>query len=335
MKVTERKPFYQWSKLWNPVNFQGGRAHNGYFEGWYFKNVAPDGKHILSVIPGISLSRNGDGHAFVQLIDGRSAQTWYIEYPLEDFGYSQKDFKVQVGGNTFSLDGFSLNINDAASGLIIRGEIAFENTVSLPGTFFNPGIMGWYSFVPMMECNHGLVSMNHELRGKLIINGKPAIFDGGRGYAEKDWGRSMPSSWIWMQSNHFATPGISLMLSVAKIPWMRRSFTGFLCVLHYRGKIMRFTTYSGARIEKIGFGEKTVEIVIANRCHRLNIRASHASSGLLAAPVDGAMSRRIAESIDSTIHLQLFTKQGKLLVDESGNHAGLELVGNPEELLLP
>ncbi|WP_243392439.1 MULTISPECIES: tocopherol cyclase family protein [unclassified Mesotoga] len=26
---------------------------------------------------------------------------------------------------------------------------------------------------------------------------------GGKGYIEKDWGRSLPDAWIWMQSNNF------------------------------------------------------------------------------------------------------------------------------------
>ena len=36
---------------------------------------------------------------------------------------------------------------------------------SYPGTIFSPGIMGWYSFVPFMECKHGIVSINHDLTG--------------------------------------------------------------------------------------------------------------------------------------------------------------------------
>ena len=27
------------------------------------------------------------------------------------------------------------------------------------------GIMGWYRFVPFMQCYHGVVSLNHKLNG--------------------------------------------------------------------------------------------------------------------------------------------------------------------------
>lgn len=32
-----------------------------------------------------------------------------------------------------------------------------------PVTLANPGVMGPYSFVPFMECNHGILSMDHAL----------------------------------------------------------------------------------------------------------------------------------------------------------------------------
>ncbi len=53
---------------------------------------------------------------------------------------------------------------------------------------------------PAMECYHGVVSMYHLLSGHLEINGDKVDFSGGKGYIEKDWGRSMPSDWIWIQA---------------------------------------------------------------------------------------------------------------------------------------
>ena len=48
--------------------------------------------------------------------------------------------------------------------------------------------MGWYRFVPFMECFHGVVSLNHELEGDFLIENQVFSFDGGKGYIEKDWG---------------------------------------------------------------------------------------------------------------------------------------------------
>lgn len=326
------KPFYSLTKLWTPINFQGGNRKKQYFEGWYFKNVSENSDHIWSVIPGISIVNNHNKHAFIQFIDGKTAETFYVEYPLSVFSYSQKEFSVSIAKNHFSLQGISLDIDDEKTGFRAKGKVIFSNLHPLGSTLFNPGIMGWYSFVPFMECNHGLVSMHHELSGNLLINNQEINFDGGRGYSEKDWGRSMPSAWIWMQSNHFDKAKTSCMLSVAKIPWLKSSFTGFLCVVLLDGKIHRYATYTGAKLTKITLNENLASIEIRDKNHIIKIKAKHAARGLLAAPENGAMDRRIAESVDAIIHLIITDHSGREIFSETGNTAGLELVGDMKEL---
>lgn len=97
-----------------------------------------------------------------------------------------------------------------------------------PATVTSPGIMGWYAWMPVMECYHGVVSFSQDLSGSLSLDGGRLTFDGGRGYLEKDWGRAFPTGYIWMQSNHFTRPGACLVASVAVIPWRRTQFRGFI-----------------------------------------------------------------------------------------------------------
>lgn len=51
-----------------------------------------------------------------------------------------------------------------------------------------------FSFIPFMECNHDIVSVNHDLRGRISVNRNVIEFDGGKGYIEKDWGVSFPEA---------------------------------------------------------------------------------------------------------------------------------------------
>lgn len=331
-KPSNKSLFYPLTKTWKPVNFQGVGKKSHYFEGWYFKNVSADKHHIWSVIPGISIEKSGIRHAFIQLINGKTADTWYVKYPIEAFSYSQKAFDVRIADNRFSLQGISLNIQSPENNLATSGSLVFKNIHPLKSTFFNPGIMGWYSFVPFMECYHGLVSMDHHLSGELKMNGSEINFDGGKGYSEKDWGKSMPEAWIWMQSNHFEKAGTSFMLSVAKIPWLKSSFTGFLCVLLLDGKIHRFATYTGAKLKNLSVDRELVQVEIRDKNYRLFISARHAARGLLAAPLNGAMDRRIAESVDAEITVRVTKLSGKEIFNGTGKTAGLELVGDMKEL---
>jgi hypothetical protein len=325
-------PGYGIKKMRNPEIFQGNSKRKKYFEGWYFKMVASDGSSILSVIPGISLSPNGEEqHAFIQIIDGKTTKTFYYTYPIEEFIFSKKKFAVQIGDNYFSKDSVILNIqNDSTS---INGEIYMSDQVNLSlNKKRRRGIMGWYRFVPFMQCYHGVVSLNHNLKGSLIMENKTFNFDNGLGYIEKDWGKSMPSEWIWIQSNNFNSGNTSFMLSVANIPWMGSSFTGFLGFFLHDSTVQRFGTYTHAKLHIEPSNSDTIKITITDKTHIYHIETYRSESGVLKAPVKGLMDRRISESIDAKLLLKVMYKKTNVIFSDSTSIAGLETVGNIETL---
>ncbi len=325
-------PGYAKKKRNNPSFFQGNKKKEKYFEGWYFKMVSPDGSSILSVIPGISLSENGESqHAFIQIINGKTAETFYHLFPIEDFAFSKNKFAVRIGNNYFSEDSLILDIrNDSTS---IMGNIQMSDNIMLTNHKEKKvAIMGWYRFVPFMQCYHGVVSLNHNLKGRIKMDNQTYNFDNGQGYIEKDWGKSMPSSWIWIQSNSFTSEKTSFMLSVANIPWLGSSFTGFLGFFLNGDKVERFGTYTHAKLELKSSNTDTIKIIITDKNYTYHIETYHNKSGILKAPVKGSMDRRIAESVDAQLVLTVEDKNKKIIFKDSTSIAGLEHVGNMEEL---
>jgi tocopherol cyclase len=310
-------------KLFHPEVFQGNLTSEKYFEGWYFKHVNRELDQVYAFIPGISLNKINP-HAFVQVINGITGKTSYIEYPLERFSYHRKSLFVKVGDSTFTDKYIDLNINNGSE--IIKGYLEYSDSISYPSSVFSPGIMGWYSFVPMMECKHGVVSVNHKISGKVILNGKTIDFSGGKGYIEKDWGKSFPEAWIWVQSNNFTLPDASLMISIAKIPWLGSFFTGFLGFLYFEGNFYTFSTYNGSKISALSYKNKELLIRFDHGEHKLNLIVNHFRSGELKAPVLGRMDRIIKESIDSEIRVELVNKAGKILFNDTGKRAGSEII---------
>jgi tocopherol cyclase len=323
---------YGLKKMQHPEIFQGNKKKKQYFEGWYFKMVSADGSSILSIIPGIALSHNGkEQHAFVQVIDGKTAKTTYYSYPIEDFAFSKNEFAFRIGQNYFSANKVILHLNSDSSS--VSGEILMHNQVKLNSRkILNAGIMGGYRFVPFMECYHGVVNLTNQLEGSLIINGKEHNFSKGLGYIEKDWGSSMPSAWIWMQSNHFSKENSSFMLSIANVPWLRKSFTGFLGFFLYDGIIYRFATYTHAKLSLEESGLNSIKITIRDRKYSYSVKANRNRAALLRAPVKGSMDRRIPESIDAKLLLTVADINGKEIFRDSTSIAGFELVGNQDIL---
>ena len=314
--------------FFNPEQFHGWGKTSNYFEGWYFKLLNSDASSAFAIIPGIAMDKNGNKQAFIQLLDGRAKSSIYHKYHVDSFIPTPSKFMVNIDQNIFSEKFIRLNIPG------FKGELTFNGNIPWPKSFFSPGIMGPFSFVPFMECYHGIVSMDHSIEGSLIVDGIPIDFNGGRGYIEKDWGRSFPSAYVWMQTNHFSTTGISLKASVANIPWLGSSFVGFIAGLWLHDRLIQFNTYNGTTLRKLHINEETVEIVMKNNKHQLSIFAHRDQATSLASPINGLMDGRIEESMSSSIDVQLIeTNTKKLIFSDKGYHAGLEVAGNINSIL--
>lgn len=317
----------------HPSWYHGRGKRPPFFEGWYFKVIDATEQHRYAFIPGIFLSRKRP-HAFVQVLNGVTGAVHFHEFPADYFWAADDRFEAHVGSNRFTADTLSLFIDRPEQRLV--GTLRFGGQTPWPVTLAAPGIMGWYAWVPLMECYHGVVSLDHAIYGALEIDGEEIDFSGGRGYIEKDWGRSFPAAWIWMQSNHFGAPGVSLTGSIAIIPWVRQAFPGFIAGLWHEQRLYRFATYTGAKTEALTVTADHVHWVMANGRHRLEIfaqREEGGATGLLKGPDTVEMGKRVAETLTAVVNVQLSeVGSRRVIFAGNGRNAGLE-VQNAAEIL--
>ena len=316
----------------HPEGYHGDRRRPPFFEGWYAKLVSADQTARLAIIPGVFLSDDpARHHAFVQVLDGSTGAASYHRYPVTVFHGARDRFEVAVGPNRCSSHGLHLDIDDG--GRRITGEVAFGPLDPWPVRPWSPGVMGPYALIPRMECNHGVLSFHHELEGYLDVDGQRLTFSSGRGYLEKDWGAAFPAGYVWMQSNHFATPGSSFVASIAIVPWLRGAFPGFLAGLRHEGRLYRFATYTGARTVALRITDTRIEWVLADRHARLEISAHRASAGLLHGPTRERMERRIGETMQAELDIRLVDRRHRTVLEGVGTSAGLEVHGDLDRLL--
>ncbi len=310
----------------HPEVFQGRLDGRNYFEGWYFKFIDPDRRHAVAVIPGISLGTGReDSHCFIQYIDAVSADVSYFRFPIGSFRTAADRFEVEIGPNRFNREGVSLKLEDGLRK--VSGEFRFGDIIRFPERRPFPGIMGPFTFVPWMECYHGVVNIKHRIDGRMNVNGAVTDFTGGEGYIEKDWGRSFPDAWIWLQANHFEEPA-SFMLSFASIPWMGGHFPGLISFLMTEGGMRLFATYNLARMSELELGETSLQAVIRKGRETLEVNASYDKAGELAAPKNGLMVRTIKESITAVTKVRLTGSGGQVLFEGESGSAGLEISGD-------
>jgi tocopherol cyclase len=310
-------------RLYNPGIFQGSLKKKSYFEGWYFKHVSVDMKHVYSIIPGISLNLN-DTHAFIQIINGITGESEYIIYSLKEFKWDSTKIYLKIGDSVFTDKNIELNIR--SENIHLTGHLEYSNIVKFPKSFFSPGIMGWYSFIPFMECKHAIISVDHDITGSMKINDKPVDFNGGHGYIEKDWGTSFPETWLWIQANNFSDQKTSFTFSVAKIPWKGKYFIGFIAFLYYNKKFFVFASYNNSELTELSHTDESIKLTLKNSNSIVKVITTKRTFGLLKAPTQGVMSRRIKESIDSTVTLKLYDKNNNLIISDISIVAGLEVI---------
>ncbi len=315
-------------KIFRPASFQGNikNKNRQYFEGWYLKNISCDRSSVFSIIPGIVTGKNP--HAFIQFIDVISGETFYKSYSIGSFKHRKREFYFSIDKNIFSSNGIFMDtvINDFK----LKSEISFHENKNFPISFSSPGILGWCSYIPFLECYHSIITMHQRISGYIKMGDKYYSLNNGTGYIEKNWGRNFPSSWLWLQCSSFKTDTV-FMLSAAKVPLFKFSRRGVAGFLYHEGEIIHFGTFSSAEMELVLFEKKRIilEVLLKNDC-RLQITVIVNSGFKLNAPYDGDMQQRITESSDSSVEITYTDKKRSFTV--YGVFAGVEICGETDEL---
>ncbi len=302
----------------------GGKA--GFFEGWYFKHQKGD--RFIMLIPGVCVKAAPIGrikYAFIQIITNE--KVCCINYPMSDCSIAADKLYIKIGDNIFSRNGIRLNI--LSGDIRIKGGVRYGSLSPI-----RYPVMGIFRFVPRMECNHEIISMHHELYGRLTVNGEAWIFDEGNGYLEKDWGHSFPKSYIWLQCNSFSGAKCAVTVSIARIPFFGSSFQGCIGIIHYGGMEYRFASYLGVKI--ITYGTREIQLRQGRYLFRVKFGndtglpeedVTPGKGGLyyqLLAPSRGAMSRMIYEQNFCTAHFELF-EGSRLVFDLTSDKTSLEI----------
>jgi hypothetical protein len=337
---------YMFDRIYKPEIYHGRDNQRIFFEGWYFKLISADQAQRWAVIPGIFHHPDPDrAHAFIQVLDGMTSKVVYYRFAFEDFNSSSNEFEIRVGNNHFHSQGFSLDLR--GEGQPIQGELKHGELQPWPIRLLSPGVMGPYRFAPFMQTYHGILSLDHEINGSLQISGEEIDFSGGRGYMEKDWGKTFPRAYIWMQSNHFQEEGVSLSASVATIPWLSGWFRGFLVGLLIKGNLYRFTTYLSSRINHLSVNDQFVTWSLQGTRrtdpearypkYQLDIEARRGQGGLLSSPELDGMTPRILESLTGELRVTLtgLDNHGnsmQIIYQGLGTNAGLEIAGTVNEI---
>jgi len=301
----------------SPARYHGKPSSRPYFEGWYFKQASKEG--ALVVIPGIFRgSDSSDDTAFIQLIHGSPPRSDYVAFPADEFSCHPSRFDLCIGGNCFSTKKVQMDIPQ----IDLKAELHYRDHVPLKRNIVSPSIMGPFSYIPGMQCNHGVLSLWHSVQGEVECKGKKLVFKNADGYIEKDWGEEFPESWIWMQCGKDRE---ALMCAVASIPIKTFHFTGLIAVLCTGERQYRFATYNGGRVMNVIERKDSLTIELARGSYRLCIIARSKHFGSLKTPSKTGMNRNIQESVSCIYDISL-SRDTQTVYSGHFENGGLEML---------
>lgn len=310
----------------NQAYFQGQCRKKRYFEGWYLKCISADRKHVIAIIPGMAIDPQGNRHSFIQVINAVSGKTWYHHFPYTDFQSPSDRFEIRIYKNTFNSGGLSVSIDSEGGSL--NGQLSFTELHRFPVKWYDPGIMGPFSFVPFMECYHAIIHLRHKLSGIIELDGEVMDFKGGVGYIEKDYGRSFPKTYLWLQASHFDAGDGSFVFSRARIPFLGREFPGFFAYFtNFSDISVRFATYNHSKLTnwQVDTDKRTCSGLLAGPSGTLAFEAKMLGGGSLRAPIDGLMDREIIESITAAVSIKITNHRSQVIFQGVSSETGMEI----------
>lgn len=302
-------------------HFHGNKKARQFFEGWYFKQHK--GEDIISFIPGVQIDENGCAYAFIQVIT--KDESHFFTFSISEFYADPKVLFIRIGKNVFTKQGICIDIdqeNSIGKKLRIQGNFHYYN-MSKP----NYPIMGPFQYIPL-PCKHAIISMRHQVKGRMQLNGKQIEMSQGIGYLEKDYGSSFPKNYLWTQANAKKCMGPQVSVSIATLPICCREIQGCIAVIKYQGKEYRLATYLGAKVLII---KESLAIIRQGRwtlcIHMDKVRRPQ----VLLAPCKGKLSRKINEDIKCVIRYTFYHGTRKVF-DWTTRNASVEFVTSRKDV---
>ena len=160
----------------NPDLYHGHDQYTNFFEGWYFKIVDATATYALALIPGIARSEDAkEHHSFIQVVNLVNHTYNYYRFNVNDFYSNNHHLKLNIGINEFSFNKIVVNLED------LNGVLYLGTPKKWPDSKLNPGSMGFYNYLPFMECYSQVCAIDGEIEeGHLKIGEQVIDFSNGK-----------------------------------------------------------------------------------------------------------------------------------------------------------
>ncbi|NJM88715.1 MAG: tocopherol cyclase [Hydrococcus sp. RU_2_2] len=195
---------------------------------------------------------------------------------------------------------------------------------------FQQATGGLLSFLPIFEPGWQILMAHGLATGWIDWNGDRYEFSNAPAYSEKNWGRSFPQKWFWINCNSFINePDLALTAGGGKrkVLWWMES-VGLIC-LHYQGKFYEFVPWNSQVTWKVEPWGKWEMQARNDRFEVKLIGKSDRAGTWVRVPTEDGLCFRCRDTMNGQLTLELREIDGKMLLKAETELCGLEIGGAP------
>lgn len=297
------------------------------FEDWYFRIIDEKGEHLITF--DIRITKRGRGLEGILQVE-RTTGTERVVSTCSLQKIVIHDKLIRIDKSQLGLDKIMLDIDEP--GLKIQGELELSHTIDLRKSFWQPGLMGVYKWIPFLEFYEEILSLRSVTVGSVMINDEIYSLDAGNCYIQKQWGEHFPNVWLWAQGSQFAKhKDLSIALGVARLKIFFNYYTAFAIPIHYDGYTEIFANYNGGHIAKLYRYKGYVHLIVTKKDKMLDIKIyGRDESGCIANKETHGI-RDIYECEMVKVEVKL-TEQGRVILEDNCLCGGVQIGGNTSKL---
>jgi tocopherol cyclase len=191
---------------------------------------------------------------------------------------------------------------------------------------------GWLSMLPIFEPGWQILMAHGLATGWIEWRGQRYEFTNAPAYSEKNWGKSFPAKWFWLNCNSFdQAEGLALTAGGGrrKVLWATEEVG--LIGIHYGDRFYEFVPWNSQmswQVQPWG----SWQMQATNQDFQVElVGTTDLPSTTVQTPGDSGLRSDCRDTLHGNIQLTLRTKGGESILEAQSNMAGLEVGGGPWE----
>lgn len=313
-------------------HWSGGRQR--FFEGWYYRVCLPECNQSFAFMYAIDDPQGGTGVSggCLQVLGMDDQHMWRTLPNTQDF-WADRDY-LRLGhwgrGNR-QLEGYEAS-DRANQGYIVDPVSARTcrwNYQIQPRYWWQRPTMGPLSYLPIFEPGWQILTAHGLATGTISWHDQVYQFQNVPAYSEKNWGRSFPRRWFWLQANSFARqPDLSLTAAGGLRDFLTQPSAVAMISVCLGGVFYNFLPDQAEVICEIEpWGSWQITAVSAIATLKISAKTNLPGTYILV-PTATGLKPECRDTGQGSLELELGDRQGRCLIQAKDDLAALEVGGS-------